>query len=136
MHAEVYSGAKDAMKKSDGDGDLRNVGKRVILPSSFIGGDRYMHQEYLDSIALYQSYGYPHGFATMTCNPNRHEIQENLKDGETPLDRPDLVAYVFKLKKQQLIRDLGIEMIFGKIIARTHSIEFQKRELPHMHIIF
>ena len=47
MHAEVYSGAKDAMKKSDGDGDLRNAGKRVILPSSFIGGDRYMHQEHL-----------------------------------------------------------------------------------------
>ena len=136
MRAEVYSGAKDAMAKSDGDESLKNVGKRVILPSSFIGGDRYMHQEYLDSIGLYQRYGHPHGFATMTCNPNWREIQENLKDGETALDRPDLVARVFKLKKQQLIRDLGIEMIFGKMIARTHSIEFQKRGFPHMHIIF
>ena len=27
-------------------------------------------------------------------------------------------------------------MIFGEMIARTHSIEFQKRGLPHMHIIF
>ena len=27
-------------------------------------------------------------------------------------------------------------MIFGKMIARTHSIEFQKRGLPHMHILF
>ena len=108
MCAEVYSGAKDAMKKSEGDGNVRNVGKRVILPSSFIGGDRYMHQEYLDSIGLYQCYGHPHGFATMTCNPNWHEIQENLRDGETPLDRPDLVACVFKLKKQQLVRDIGI----------------------------
>ena len=67
MCAEVYSGAKDAMRKSDGDGGLKNVGKRVILPSSLIGGDRYMHQEYLDSIGLYQCYGHPHGFATMTC---------------------------------------------------------------------
>ena len=75
-------------------------------------------------------------FATMICNPNWHEIQENLKDGDTPLDRPDLVACVFKLKKEQLIRDLGIEMIFGKTIARTHSIEFQKRGFPHMHILF
>ena len=75
MHAQVYSGAKDAMKKSDGDGDLRKVGKIVLLPSPFIGGDRYMHQEYLDSIGLYQCYGHPHGFATMTCNPNWHEIQ-------------------------------------------------------------
>ena len=69
-HAEVYSGAKDAMKNSDGDGDLMNVRKRVILPSSFIGGDRYMHQEYLDSIGLYQCCGHPHSYDTMTCNPN------------------------------------------------------------------
>ena len=40
MCAEVYSGVTDAMKNSDGDGDLRNVGKRVMLPLSFIGGDR------------------------------------------------------------------------------------------------
>ena len=31
-------------EESDGDGDLKNVGKRVILSSSFIGGDRYMPQ--------------------------------------------------------------------------------------------
>ena len=75
-----------------------------------------MHQEYLDSIGLYQCYGHPHGFATMTCNPNWHEIQEILKDGETALDRPDLVAHVFKHNKQTLIRDLGIVMIFGKTL--------------------
>ena len=66
----------------------------------------------------------------MTCNSSWHEIQENLKD------RPDLVACVFTLKKQQLIRDYGIEMIFGEMITRTHSIEFQKRGFAHMHIIF
>ena len=26
-------------------------------------------------------------------------------------------------------------MMFGKIIARTHSNEFQKQGFPHMHII-
>ena len=72
----------------------------------------------------------------MTYNPNCHEVQANLKGGETPLDRPDLVAGVFKLNKQQQIRDLGIEMIFGKMIARTNSIEFQKRRFPHIHKIF
>ena len=64
------------------------------------------------------------------------KYKKTLRVGEAPLDRPDLVACTFKLKKQQQIRDLGIEMIFGKMIARTHSIEFQKRGFPHMHIIF
>ena len=94
-----------------------------------------MHQQFLDSIALYQRFSHPHIFLTMMCNPNWPEIQENLNEGETALDQPDLVLRVFKLKKQQLIRDLGSEMIFGKLIARTHSIEFQKRGFPHAHII-
>ena len=112
LRVEVYSGAKDALHKSDGSG-LDGIGKKVILPSSFTGGDRYMHQQFLDSIALYQRFSHPHIFLTMTCNPNWPEIQENLNKGETALDQPDLVLHVFKLKKQQLIRDLGSEIIVG-----------------------
>jgi hypothetical protein len=56
LRAEIYSGAKDAMK-SDG---LGKVGKKVVLPSSFTGGNRYMHRQYLHSIALYQRFGRPH----------------------------------------------------------------------------
>ena len=132
MRAEVYSGAKDAMKSDKG---LSNVGKRVVLPSSFTGGDRYMHQQYLDSIGLYQRFSHPHLFITMTCNPNWPEIQDQLEPGQTALDRPELVSRVFNLKKRQLIKDLGSEMIFGMLLARTHSIEFQKRGFPHAHII-
>ena len=57
LRAEVYSGAKDAMK-SDGIGH-KDVGKKVIiLLSSFTSGSRYMHQQYLDSIALYQRFAH------------------------------------------------------------------------------
>ena len=107
----------------------------VILPSMFVSGDRYMHQNYQDAIGLIQRFGKPHLFITMTTNPDWDEIQQQLKEGETALDRPDIVARVFKLKKQQLIRDIEKEMIFGKIVARTHTIEFQKRGYPHVHII-
>ena len=31
--------------------------------------------------------------------------------------------------------DLTSECIFGRLKARTHSIEFQKRGFPHAHII-
>ena len=48
LRAEVYSGAKDAMK-SDGKG-LSEVGRKVVLQSLFTQGDQYMHQQYLDSV--------------------------------------------------------------------------------------
>ena len=73
--AEVYNGAKDAMKSNAG---LSNVGKRVILPSSFTGGERYMHQQSLDSIALYQTFGNPYLFITMTTRPDWPEIIAHL----------------------------------------------------------
>jgi len=132
IRAENYSGLADSVKSKE---DLQNTGTRVVLPSTFVGGDRYMHQQYLDSMALFQRYGRPHLFITITANPEWAEIQENLMPGQTALDRPDIVARVFKLKKQQLIREICGDAIFGKNVARTHCIEFQKRGFPHAHIL-
>ncbi|KAL7547642.1 hypothetical protein ACHAWF_010926, partial [Thalassiosira exigua] len=72
----------------------------------------------------------------MTTNPDWPEIKQHLKPGQTALDRPDLVARVFKLKKRELIRDVMKNHIFGKAVARAHTIEFQKRGFPHAHIVF
>uniref|UniRef100_A0A914YYL5 ATP-dependent DNA helicase n=1 Tax=Panagrolaimus superbus TaxID=310955 RepID=A0A914YYL5_9BILA len=71
----------------------------------------------------------------MTCNPNWKEILENLLEGQTPADRPDLVARVFKQKKDYLINLISKEGYFGKCKAYVYTIEFQKRGLPHAHIL-
>ena len=135
IRAELYSGLGDSVKKCEDLQDLGRMGKKVILPSTFTGGERYMHQQFLDSMALFQKFGRPHFFITATANPNWKEIQDALKVDQSAFDRPDLVARVFKLKKQQLIRELQSEFIFGNCVARTHCIEFQKRGLPHVHIL-
>ncbi|KAL7491589.1 hypothetical protein ACHAWT_004037 [Skeletonema menzelii] len=124
IRAELYSGLGDSVKKAEDLQDLGRMGKKVILPSTFTGGERYMHQQYLDSMAMFQKYGRPHFFITKTANPKWKEIQDALKKDQTAFDRPDLVGRVFKLKKQQLIKELHSEGIFGKCMARTHCIEF------------
>jgi Helitron helicase-like domain at N-terminus len=35
----------------------------------------------------------------------------------------------------QLIKDVTTGMIFGQVIGYTYSIKFQKRGLPHMHLL-
>ncbi|KAL7589559.1 hypothetical protein Lser_V15G40348 [Lactuca serriola] len=45
--------------QSHGNTNISNIGKRVILPSSFTGGARYMMQNYLDAMSLCKWYGYP-----------------------------------------------------------------------------
>ncbi|XP_024886657.1 uncharacterized protein LOC112464095 [Temnothorax curvispinosus] len=49
--------------------------------------------------------------------------------------RPDLVAKTFNLDVKELMRDLMQKEIFGKIIAYVGVIEFQKRGLPHLHLL-
>ncbi|CAN0881358.1 hypothetical protein LINGRAHAP2_LOCUS14194 [Linum grandiflorum] len=42
---------------------------------------------------------------------------------------------VFKLKLKQLMSEIREKAIFGKCIGYVHAIEFQKRGLPHAHIL-
>ncbi|XP_061373673.1 uncharacterized protein LOC133316000, partial [Gastrolobium bilobum] len=62
--------------------------------------------------------------------PRTHRaIQLNLED------RPDILCRVFKFKLDQLLHDLKKENILGRVIAYVCTIEFQKRGLPHAHIL-
>ncbi|XP_072066782.1 uncharacterized protein [Arachis hypogaea] len=52
-----------------------------------------------------------------------------------PSDRPDIISRVFKIKFDELLKDLKNGSIFGKPKAIVYTIEFQKRGLPHCHIL-
>ena len=111
------------------------VGKRILLPATFGGSPRDLRQCYLDAMALVAKFGRPDFFITMTANPNWEEVRKNLRRGETAADRPDLVSRVFKAKLRELIHDLTVRGVLGKAIAYTYVVEFQKRGLPHAHIL-
>ncbi|XP_065907872.1 uncharacterized protein [Dysidea avara] len=52
-----------------------------------------------------------------------------------PINRPDLLARVFKLKLKELLEDITVHHVLGKVVAKIHVIEFQKRGLPHCHLL-
>ncbi|KAL7602055.1 hypothetical protein Lser_V15G21000 [Lactuca serriola] len=122
-------------QKARGTTNISNVGQRVILPSSFTGGARYMLQNYLDAMSLCKWFGYPDFFITFTCNPKWPEIKRFLKDTSLqPEDRPDILCRLFKIKLDAFIKELREKRIFGTVQAYVYTIEFQKRGLPHSHI--
>jgi hypothetical protein len=112
-----------------------DMGIQVILPSSFAGSPRAMQQLLQDAMGIVCVLGNPSYFVTMTCNPKWKEIQDELYPGQTASDRPDLVARVFKMKLAALLDDIRKNKIFGEVSGRVHTIEFQKRGLPHAHIL-
>ncbi|KAG4986434.1 hypothetical protein GYH30_033934 [Glycine max] len=107
-------------------------GKRIILPSTFVGSPRYMDQLYFDGIAICSHVGFPNLFITFTCNPNWLEIHRLLTPlNLTPIDRPEIISRIFKLKYEQMLLDLTKNHLLGKVVA----LEFQKRGLPHVHLL-
>ena len=68
-------------------------GKRIILPSSFVGSRRYMEQLYFDGMAICGHIGFPDMFLTLTCNPAWPEIQRRVRKCNLRLDDcPDVVS--------------------------------------------
>lgn len=63
LRSELYKGLKDAVLQ--GDTTPASVGKRIVLPSSFTGGPRYMAQNFHN----------PDLFLTFTSNPKWLEIK-------------------------------------------------------------
>ncbi|KAL4596305.1 hypothetical protein ACB092_12G154600 [Castanea dentata] len=111
--------------------------KRIVLPSSFTGSPRYMVQNYQDAMAICRWASHPYLFLTFTCNPKWPEINYSLEfiGGLKYEDRLDIVARVFKIKLDELLHDLRHKSHFGRVIAIVYTIEFQKRGLPHAHIL-
>jgi hypothetical protein len=71
----------------------------------------------------------------MTCNPYWEEISRELFLGQTPQDRLELVAKVYRSKLCNLHDRLIRKKHFGEVLAYAHVIEFQKHGLPHEHFL-
>ncbi|GBP04502.1 hypothetical protein EVAR_3879_1 [Eumeta japonica] len=134
LRAENYIHLQDAIR-NDADLNPNNLGQMVILPSSFVNSPRYLHEYTQDAFTYVRNYGRPDLFITMTCNPAWPEITTELMPGQNSTDRHDLTARVFKIKVQKLVALLTKGKIFGDVKCFMYSIEWQKRGLPHVHLL-
>ena len=124
LRADSFKNVKDVIaerlplsdKLSSVDHNLK-IGRRIVLSSSFVGSPRWYNSKFQDGMAICRKYRKPDFFITFTCNPNWEEITRELRKGETVQDRPDLVARVFKLKKDQLMKDIKSGRVLGKVPA-------------------
>jgi len=94
-----------------------------------------MVQNYQDAMIIGRWAGCLDAFVTFICNPQLLEIKRALLLGQQPQDRPDLVTQVFKIKLKELINDIHKKHILEHTIVGIYVVEFQKRGLPHAHIL-
>ncbi|PNT74536.1 hypothetical protein BRADI_1g16980v3 [Brachypodium distachyon] len=117
IRGESYQGLTDAIGQGASCG--RNVGN------------------YQDAMAICRTFGAPDLFVTFTCNPKWDEISDalRLEAGQTSADRSDIVSRVLKMKLNELYKDVRHGKAFGPTHAVLYTVEFQKRGLPHAHML-
>lgn len=131
LRCERLRGLRDALHSEDGN--PASVGQRIVLSSTFVGGPRYLLERQQDAMAYVHKFGKPDLFLTMTCNPSWQEITDELLPGQSAADRPDLTTRVFDLKRKIFLK--RIRSMFGTQVAHVCALEFQKRGLPHIHVL-
>lgn len=108
----------------------------IYLPASFLGSNRWASEQIADSLAIAARLGGPTFFVTFTCNINWPEITSQLRSGQSWTDVPVVVARVFRQKLSSFLRTL--KTLFphiGRPLYIIHCVEFQKRGVPHAHIL-
>ncbi|MCO5602344.1 hypothetical protein L7F22_056475 [Adiantum nelumboides] len=133
LRIQLYAGLIDMARSNEGDILGQSVGRRIVLPLSFIGGPRHMYQLYQDAMAIVRAKGKPDLFITFTCNPNWPKVTQALLPRKVSVDRPDITARIFFQKHSSMMRHVLKQNLSGKVIGYMSVVEFQKRGLPHSH---
>jgi hypothetical protein len=107
-----------------GEACASGVGRLVVLPKNFNGGERDAQAQFLDAMTLFQWFEKLDYFVTMTCNPYWEEIGRELFPGQTPQDHPELVARVYRSGLRNLHDRLIKKKHFGEVLAYAHVTEF------------
>ena len=119
------------------NGEGSEHGKKVMLSSSYYGGVRWYRKKNMESLTIFRRKRKPDLFITITCDPKHQDIQNALPRHQKAEDRPDIVSRVFKKMLQEITEMLIIGAIEGWESAKAliEVVEFQKRGLPHAHIL-
>ncbi|XP_074359741.1 uncharacterized protein LOC141699820 [Apium graveolens] len=135
LRNELYNNIYRSVSR--GDVDSSNTGKGIVLPAGYVGSKRYLQQNFQDALAVCRYIGHPDIFLTMTCNSLWDEIQKMMEyvPGCIAPNCPDIVSRVFRLKLDQLMVDIKDKKHFGVCIGVMYVVEFQKRGLPHVHML-
>ncbi|KAJ6038891.1 hypothetical protein N7460_007608 [Penicillium canescens] len=103
------------------------------IPAGFMGSRAWASDQVADSLAIARQLAKPSLFLTMTTNPNWPEIQSQLLPGQHFTDIPAVVCRAFHGRLCGLKAFMREK--FGGLLYEICVTEFQKRGLPHAHLV-
>ena len=134
LRAETYCSLREEVERRlrEGTGNHGAVGKKIVLSPSFEGGKRKWNLRYQNGMAIVRHFRKPDIFLTYTFPPNTSELVAELLPGQSPQDRPDLVAWAFEVKKNLLLNEIIKGGVFGRIVGYISVVEYQVKFWPSL----
>jgi hypothetical protein len=83
-----------------------------------------MQQLFQDSMYLITHFGKSNLFVTFTANPKWEEVTAALFTDQTIVDRPDIIARMFRAKLKDLIGQIRNDEVFGIVPALVYTIKY------------
>ncbi|KAE8195410.1 hypothetical protein CF336_g3094 [Tilletia laevis] len=136
QHNRVAAEAHEVAELDPHEDDNPERTPNASLPSSFVGSRAYRAEHVADALALATRFRKPQGMVTVTTNPEWAELKSMLRSnaGQSATAVAALTVRVFNQRLQKFIA--RFKRLFGKLLYIIQIIEFQKRGLPHSHIVF
>uniref|UniRef100_A0A183GEZ6 Helitron_like_N domain-containing protein n=1 Tax=Heligmosomoides polygyrus TaxID=6339 RepID=A0A183GEZ6_HELPZ len=110
------------------------IGRRVILPSTFQESPRNMVALYQDSLAIIARFGKPDLIITFTATPDGVRLRKMFSTTRRSLIDQTL-SIPSKAYFATILDDIIKKGVFGQAKAFMWVVEFQKRGLPHCHLL-
>ena len=135
---EAYRKFQERKQQNQAADPSVSPGHFIKIMPSFIGGPSDLANRNHDAMAMVRRLGpRPDIFLTFTCNPLWEELVEekNRRGVANVNDIPLVLGRVFSQRFQALMNDIVKLGIFGQVVGYTYAVEFQKRGLPHAHIL-
>lgn len=117
------------------DANFNNIDSFKILSFTFVDNFRQMWQLYHNVIIIIHSYDKSNLFIIITYNFQWIELFSTTFSDQTAQDRFELIVRLFKLKLNVLLYEFIDLHVFNNVVVYVYTIEFQKRNLSHVHIL-
>jgi hypothetical protein len=129
-----YFAREDKILNQNPEGSPKEYGLRTFIPSSLTASDEYWRHAAVKCFAISSQLGSP-TFSHFHNEPHWPD-EKALMRGDGVFADSAIAAIIFKIKLSVLMNFIQNHQIPGKVSAFVWRIKYQKRGLPHAHILF
>jgi len=126
--------ATDGVEEATSQQNTNSNETDIFFSKNVPGSRAWKSDQMADALAISNRYGAPSLFITISANPEWPDIKSRLlHSSQTAYDVTLIVARVFRARLEKAMDELKSK--FGDLLYTIRVIEFQKRGLPHCHMV-